>query len=362
MYRSNFLIKCTGFSLILLSANTFAGTMGAATIQLSIPDLKPGFEANGAVLWLKPGASNLNYVILNKELPAQSPTWSEQELKPSYAPGFELGLGYVIPNGGGKDLQVHWTHLTTSTSSSVSAPNSSYFLGPDYEIGPGGLPIRNATGKVKFKYDTIDLNAGQYLNFGEQLRLRFLGGLSAGFLREEVSADYSGSRPVGPYAGPFNMNQKVTSNFSGVGPQLGLHADYVSHYGFGLLGEGTISALIGGLKTNTKYVGSGVELQTVYNQSINYQTIKDETVTQVIPGLSGKLGVNYNRVIKNDMLFKIEAGYQAAVYMNAISQYLPSSLVLGQGLESGGIFVATMNHTLSNYSVHGPFLNFSLKC
>lgn len=364
MYQNKWLIKSTALGLCLFSTNLFSGTMGPEEniIRLSIPDLKPGFAINGAVLWLKPGASNLNYVILNKELPAQSPSWTEQELKPDYSPAFEIGLAYAFPNGGGKDAQVHWTHLRTSTSASTVAPNEDYFLGPDYEIGPEGLPITNSWGNVKFNYDVIDLTAGQYLNFGESLQLRFLGGLSAGFLQEEVTANYSGTREVGPFVGPFQMNQKVTSKFSGVGPEVGLHADYMAYKGFGFLGEGTVAALIGSLKSTTQYIGSAVELQQLFNQSVNYQTIKDQSVTQVIPGINGKLGINYNKILKNNMLFKAEAGYQAAVYVNAISQYIPASLVLGQGLETGGIFVATMSHTLSNYSVHGPFLNFSLKC
>ena len=57
-------------------------------------------------------------------------------------------------------------------------------------------------------------------------------------------------------------------------------------------------------------------------------------------------------------LLTVSIGWQAAVYINAISQYLPQSLVANQGLETGDIFVQTMSHKLSKYSVQGPFLNF----
>lgn len=348
---------------IALSGATYAhkGPCQECLTPLFIPDLTPCYEFDVAALWLRPGASNLNYVIYNKELPAQSPTWLEREIQPDFDAGFELSFRYNFPRGEGQDVSLTWTHLNTSDSSSTVAPDASYFLGPDYEIGPAGIPIRNATGRAKFYYDVVNLDVGQYLKFGQHLTMRFFGGLSAASLQEKVKAVYTGIRG-GTFAGPFSMTQKVLSDFSGIGPRFGVHADYdTSWCGFGFLGEIAGSALIGSLHSKTSYIGSGVELLRVYGQTTNYQTIKDQHVYQVIPALDTKLGINYKYNIKNCMLLTIAAGYQAAVYVNAISQYLPGTLVEGSPLESGGIFVATMNHTLSNYSVQGPFLNFTLQ-
>jgi len=328
--------------------------------KLIIPDLKPGFGFTIAALWLKPGASNLNYVIYNKGLPLQSPSWTEQELHPSYSPAFELGLRYVFPNTSGADATLDWTHLYSNTSSSVAADGTSYFLGPDYEIGPSGIPIRNATGNVKFRYDVINLNIGQFISFGQHVDMRFFGGLSTGFLREEVVANYTGNT-VGTYAGPFNLNQDVTSNFTGVGPRAGIHVDINTNMGLGFIGEAAASALIGSMSSKTSYITSAQQLLILYSQATNYQTIIDQNVYQVIPGFDAKLGVSYKHALTNNTLLTLAAGYQAAVYINAISQYVPASLVAGQPLETGGIFVATMSHTLSNYSVQGPFLNITLQ-
>lgn len=328
--------------------------------KLIIPNLKPGFGFDIAALWLKPGASNLNYVIYNKGLPLQSPSWTEQELHPSYAPAFELGLRYVFPNTSSADATLAWTHLYSNTSSSVAADGTSYFLGPDYEIGPTGIPIRNATGNVKFRYDVINLDIGQFIDFGQYVDMRFFGGLSTGFLREDVTANYSGNT-VGTYAGPFNLNQDVTSSFTGLGPRAGIHVDINTNTGFGFLGEAAASALIGSMSSKTSYIASAQQLLVVYSQTTNNQFIKDQNVYQVIPGFDAKLGIHYKQSLAKHTLLTIAAGYQAAVYINAISQYIPASLVAGQPLETGGIFVATMSHTLSNYSVQGPFLNLSLQ-
>ena len=326
---------------------------------VTIPNLQPGVEFSFAALALKPAASNLNYVIFNKGLPIQSPSWTEKELQPDYDFAYEVGGRYIFP--GGSDVSLTWTHLNSSSTDSTVAPNNNFFLGPDYEIGPDSIPIRNASGKVQFKYDVINLDAGQFVDFGRHVEMRFFGGLSDANLREYVKAIYSGSIPLGIYAGPFRTEQDVTAKFNGIGPRVGLDASYDTDYGVRFLGEAAVSALIGSSYSKTAYLSSAQELLIKYGQQTNGQFIKDKRVTQVIPGIDAKLGVSYKHAFSNCMILNVKAGYQAAVYINAINQYLPGSLVDGGPLDSGGIFVATMNHTQSNYSVQGPFLEASLQ-
>ncbi|MDR3478853.1 MAG: Lpg1974 family pore-forming outer membrane protein [Gammaproteobacteria bacterium] len=348
--------------LAFSSSALYAGTllpMENNNLKVTMPDTHPGFKFSIAALALKPGANNLNYVIYNKELPVQTPTWTEEELKPSNAFAFELGAGYNFAEG--KDVNLDWTHLDTSTSATTVAPNFNYFLGPDYQIGPDGLPIRSSTGHVKFRYDVINLDVGQFVDFGRHLEMRFLGGISTAFLREQVTSTYAGNILAGQYQGPFSMQQQVTANFTGAGPRIGLNANYILDNGFGFMGEGAFSALIGSSYSKTNFTGSSQQLLVLYGQTINRQFIRDQNVSQVIPGLDAKLGVTYKHSFNKDTLLTVSAGYQGAVYFNAISQYLPGTLVSGQSLTTGGIFVATMNHTLSNYSVQGPFLKASLQ-
>lgn len=319
----------------------------------------PKYEFHVGPVWLKPSASNLNYVIFNNEIPAQTPRWYEQEVLPGYTAGFELGMRYFA-NGGNRDIHLEWIHLNTSDSTSIDADSFIFFLGPDYEIGPDGLPIRHADGKAKFNYDVINLDAGQRIHFGNDLVMRVFGGLSAGFLREEVTAIYSGS-VEGEFAGPFSQNQEVSSNFTGLGPRFGVRADFDVAYGFGLLGETAISALFGRVHSKTDFIGKSVELEDKFGQSINRQTIKDQHVYQAIPGIDVKLGAEYKYDFSPQTALMISAGYQASVYINVISQYLPASLVPDADLETGGIFVDTMEHTLSNYSVQGPFLDVAFQ-
>lgn len=361
MLRKKSSLTLFAFALACGAPSVYAYTALPAQENLSVflPRLQPGFEFNITALALKPGASNLNYVIYNKELPAQSPTWTEKELRPGYAAAFALGARYIFPAA--RDINLSWIHLNSTTTAAVATPSIDFFLGPDYEIGPAALNIRDAAGKAQFKYDVVNLDVGQWVNFGEQVAMRFFGGLSNTYLREQVDATYSGRTITGDFQGPFKTNQEVTSDFTGLGPRVGIAGNYNMANGFGFLGEAAISALIGSSYAKTTYTSSAQQLEALYHQNINHQFIKDQNVTQVIPGLDAKLGVNYKQRLQNGMVLTVQGGYQAAVYVNAINQFIPGSLVLGTPISTGGIFVATMRHTQSNYSVQGPFLEAMLQ-
>jgi hypothetical protein len=320
-------------------------------IDIFVPNLKPGFAFNVTALALKPGASNLNYAISNKALPIASPGWTEKELRPGYAPAFMLSARYQFLEG--KDIKIDWTHLNSSTSASVSAPTNQYFIGPDFDIGPDAGNIRQAYGNANFKYDVINLDAGQMINIGEHTAMRLFLGLSNTYLREQVTAIYFGEITTGSPQGLFSSQQEVTANFTGIGPRFGVDINYMTMSNIGFFGNVGASALTGSTYSKTTYLTSTPAI------SNNRQYIKDQNVTQVIPAFDAKLGVNYMHIVNKDMLLTIEGGYQGAVYINAISQYLPGALV--NGITTGGIYVATMSHTISNYSVQGFFLGATLQ-
>lgn len=347
----------SAITLALSSTAVFA----VATVEMpnspGVPELRPGFEVSIAALALKPSANNLNYVIYNNELPAQSPTWTEREIRPGFGAAFELGGRYVMTEG--RDVKLTWTHLNKGANSTTKTPNANFFLGPDFEIGPDALTTRTAKGTARFMYDVINFDLGQLFNFNRHAQIRYFAGLSNADLRENVHATFSGNVVTGPFVGPFSTRQKVRSDFYGLGPRLGVNFNYHMDCGFGFIGEAAVSAIVGNLHTRTNYTSSAVELSTLFNQTINNQFIKDHKITQVIPAIDTKLGAEYRYVLKKDALITIEGGYQAAVYVNAVNQYLPGSVVVPYS--TGGIFVATMSHTQSNYGVAGPYFKVAIE-
>src|SRR5580704_15013478 len=57
----------------------------------------PRFEISGSLLYLQPGAGDLEYGTLVTPLPIATPNWANQSLKPDFSPAFRLGLRYM-PN------------------------------------------------------------------------------------------------------------------------------------------------------------------------------------------------------------------------------------------------------------------------
>ena len=128
MRKKNMLVAISAVGIAFASASSFATT---DNFGIHIPQLKPGFEISAAALWLRPGASNLNYSIYNKALPLLQPSWAEQELQPNFSPAFEVAIGYTFAHSAGKDVNLDWLHLNSQTANaSVTAPNSNYFVGP----------------------------------------------------------------------------------------------------------------------------------------------------------------------------------------------------------------------------------------
>ena len=359
--RKSLVLLASLFGFALASTSVYAHTYkdevaptNNFVMPVTIPNLKPGFEFSIAAIALAPSASNLNYAIYNKALPLLSPNWREQELNPGYSGAFELGVRYIFANQNANDIQLDWTHLNSRTTGNISADGIQFFIGPDYEIGPDAASIRNASGSATFRYDMVNLDAGQFLSFGQHVMMRFFGGLSAGSLQEEVKATFTGTNITAP-VGPFSFSSDTTSNFTGIGPRAGMEMSYRANNGFGILGEAAVSALIGGSHSTMRFS------TTTSLFTNNPQSIVDQNTTQVIPGFDAKLGISYQHECSRGSLFTIQAGYQAAVYINAINQYSPGTYVATEPVQTGGLFVSTMNHTQSNYSVQGPFVKFAVQ-
>jgi hypothetical protein len=88
----------------------------------------------------------------------------------------------------------------------------------------------------------------------------------------------------------------------------------------------------------------------------NNQSLTSPNATQVIPSIDARLATAYAFPPSNYGVFKIEAGYQAAVYFNAVSQYSLTSVPTALMLPPVGIFLATQQHLQSNFTDQGPYL------
>jgi Legionella pneumophila major outer membrane protein precursor len=305
----------------------------------------PRFEISGSLLFLQPGAGNLEYVTLVNPLPPVSPHWVNQSLTPKYSPAFNVGFRYMAD--GSNDIALNWTHLNTTANAAVSA-TPIQMIGPPFLIGPESGLYKSGRGTVNFSYDSVKLDAGHTFCAECSFQLRAFGGMEFARLGQDLTGIVESSD------GTAAMANTTHSLFTGAGPRLGMKGQYaLGNAQF--IGEVAGAALIGTAQSRIDFatVSPGVGL---VNQSLT-----SPNATQVVPSIDGRLATAYTFPPSTYGLFTVELGYRAAVYFNAVSQYsltqVPTSLVL----PPRGIYLATAEHLQSNFTNHGPYLTGSWK-
>jgi hypothetical protein len=58
-------------------------------------------------------------------------------------------------------------------------------------------------------------------------------------------------------------------------------------------------------------------------------------------------------------LFRVEAGYRAAVYFDAVSQYSITQVPTSLTLPPNGVYLATAQHLQTSFTDQGPYLKAS---
>ena len=85
----------------------------------------------------------------------------------------------------------------------------------------------------------------------------------------------------------------------------------------------------------------------------------------MIPAIDTRLGGSYAIPVGRIGTLRCEAGYQAAVYFNAINQFslteVENNLPLQIFEGTASTFLRTAVELQSNFLVHGPYLKISLQ-
>jgi hypothetical protein len=301
----------------------------------------PRFEISGSLLFLKPGAGNLEYGTLTSPLPAVSPSWENQSLTPSYSPAFSVGARYIT--NASNDIALNWTHLnTTANASFVATPTQ--MAGPPFLIGPESGLYKSGHGTVQTKYDSVNLDAGHTFCADCQFQLRAFGGVGFARIGQGLTGIFQSPD------GAASMASTTHSMFTGAGPRLGMKGQYAIG-DFEFIGEVAGAALIGTEQSRINFTTVAPVLS-----GPNSQFLKSPDATRVVPSIDARLATAYAFPPGNYGQFKVEAGYRAAVYFDAVSQYALTQVPTNLTLPPTGVYLATAEHLRSNYRAHGPYL------
>ncbi len=322
---------------------------GNAVLVDAVPmNPHPHFEVSGSLLFLQPGAGDFEqYATLVSPFPIPTPNWANQSIDPKYDPAFRIGLRYM-PTAF-DDVGVDWTHLRATDGASVSAaPNQ--FVGPPYSVGPpagAAFTAGTANGSLQSQYDAVNLAAGHTFCTECPFQLRVFGGLEFARLGENLTGAFQ--------SGATSHSDTSSSLFTGAGPRLGARGQYnVGQFQF--FGEAAGAGLIGTSQSGINFTTASPLLSGI-GITTNSQGLTSPNATQVVPSFDARLGAAYAFPLRDYGFFKVELGYQVAVYFDAVNEYALSN-VAGSPLASG-VYLATEQQLKTNLTVQGPYLQGS---
>lgn len=355
----------------------------AQPFQVVVPNLKSGIEVTLEGLLLRPSNSDLDYVTVTQPtltttgggLPIVfNNSQSISQTSPNFNFGFRVGLGYIFPDSG-NDVQLNWTHFNHSDDDTTTAGPGQALLTDlgtplinlETSLVIGDIVIANnevptATSSADFKYDAVDLDAGQYIDVGTRLRMRLFGGLRFARVESDRSDNYSASYNVfGPDEDDpddqeligtllYNESDTLDSKFSGVGPRMGIDTSYHLGNCFGVIGHFAGALLVGNTKTTTN---SATQLSFDPTPGVLFEgtqsTSSENNETRVVPAFDAKLGLDYTYIFANQSMLSLELGYQWTQYIDAVDRL------------NANIIPGVISRSTSSVGFDGPYLTLNWK-
>jgi hypothetical protein len=300
----------------------------------------PSFEVSGSLQFLQSAAGNLEYATLINPLPAVSPHWNNQALAPGFDPAFEIGARYIA---GANDFALRWSHLDSTANDSFEAtPNE--MVGPPYLIGPESGLYKRGRGTVRSQFDSVKLDVGHTFCLDCDFQLRAFGGVEVARIDQTLTGTAE-SRDLAASSSYTNH-----SRFTGAGPRIGVKGQYALG-SFDFAGEVAGAALIGTTRSRVDYLTVNPNLA---QPTVQY--LQSPNATRVIPAIDTRVSTAYNFAPTAYGRFKLEVGYQAAVYFDAVGEYAVTQVPTSLTLPPTGVYLATAQHLQSNFTTHGPFM------
>lgn len=330
-------------------------------------------ETSFTGFYLQPYANNLTYAI--EALPfnyskddspaAVDPSWKVFEIPSDYHLGFDLALsGIIQPAGSRLRADWEWYHSRKEIGR-LNTDHTTDMVGSFFDIGPDSSLFKKVKGTTTFHFNEISVNYGTFVKLGKVVDANFFAGAS--FLALAQTRKTSFYDPAEQIIRTIN----VPDRFRGYGPQVGL--DFLCHIvkGLSFVGDTRVSLFIGRFQNKTTFSTTSPSLRQLREPDPNIQTISVEKVGGIVPGLETKLGFALEFPFKGSLHLQIEAGYQASIYLNALRSIDVGSQVvvnaffdseLGSQAVSAdtGVYARTMQRTVSDYAMAGPYASFDL--
>jgi len=250
-----------------------------------------------------------------------------------FDPGLRVSLSYFRAP---KEWEVwaSYTRLTSRGRDSASKPGETdLFLSPTWE-GPVffTLPLLQAKSSTHLNYNVADAMANRYFHPNAHLRLRLLGGITAAWMSQNWVIQYFTSSVA---------QQARTQNqweFGGAGFRFGVMADWFWTSDIYMTARGTVGALMGFYKNQTKSTTTVANNPGTDNPALplSNTTYRDGRATLTMQAM---LGPSWQKNFTSTRV-EVFAGYEINTWSN-----------LQEVFRSGGPGLSGPTQTLINSSL-----------
>lgn len=332
-----------------LSAGAFAAyPANTDPTLISVPQLAGGFFIGGTALYLQASDSHgdLDYAVVNSGTTSPFAS-SVKNVDPGYDWGWGINVGYIFPNTG-NDVNLSYFSFSTDDTSSDFVSQAIANIDP-FNVDDNELENPNyATAKAEYDLDQVDLTAGQYIDVGCRLILHPNVGLRWAQLERKLNSFYA--EPPADDNDQLGLQEK--SDFSGIGPLVGLDASYYIGMGFGAVAHVDSAILVGNIDSSLNATHVENPTPVFYTSVLN----ADDT-NRVVPVMDAKLGADYTYVFNNSSNsdLTVEAGWQFSKYFDAVDRLYGTIGTTGEGTTPSSI----SNRVTSSVGLEGPYVSLT---
>ncbi len=276
--------------LVLGSSAAFAGTMGPVCTpgNVTVPCERTAWAFGVQALYLQTTGNEFAGATA-------TPTAIFSEFDNDWNWGFKVEAAYHFNTG--NDFNVNWYHLGNDETSHTF----------NFSAFGGGL----TTLSVEPRWDAVNAEFGQTVDFSAQKTIRFHGGLQYARIKNDLRS-VSGASVA-----------NAESKFDGVGPRIGADMSYDLGNGLAIYGNGASSLLVG--DSSFSSVSNNAAFASTFNGSR----------TVIVPEFEAKLGAMYTHAMAQGDI-TIDAGYMWVDYLSAQTN------------------VSTGNE--NDFALHGPYV------
>lgn len=281
--------------LALGSSLAFAGSMGpvCSAVNVTIPCESTAWDFGAKALYLQPVSNSGAYSYF-----AQNPNGNYQNFPNNWGWGFMIEGSYHY--GTGSDTNINWYHMNRSATKTVQGP----FVFP-FATTTSDTVGTASTGP---KWDAVNVEFGQRVDFGETKNMRLHGGVQ--FARASNSASVNLTNNT-----TFTGYTSGSPTFNGFGPRLGADMNYDWGNGLGIYANGAGAVLVGTAKSSNylSFIAADVP----------YSNYSSSSQTVISPELEAKLGIKYGYAMAQGDL-TLDFGWMWVNYFNVQAAQLNS--------------------------------------